>query len=59
MSREEFYAGQSRKFVEDTFGGSLPMFVASFIGGGKLSEKQADELVRLINGHKREERGNG
>ena len=57
-SRDEFYAGQSRKYVEDTFGGSLPRFVASFIGGKGLSEKQADELVRLINDHK-VRRGNG
>ena len=52
MSRDEFYAGQSRKYVEDTFGGSLPMFIASFIGGRGLTDKQADELVHLINHHK-------
>ena len=57
-SRDEFYAGQSRKYVEDTFGGSLPRFVASFIGGKGLSDKQADELVRLINDYK-VGRGNG
>ena len=52
MSRDEFFAGQSRKYVEDTFGGSLPRFITSFIGGKGLSDKQADELVRLINEHK-------
>jgi predicted transcriptional regulator len=51
MSRDEFFAGQSRRYVEDTFGGSLPHFLASFIGGKKLSGKQAEELVRLINEH--------
>jgi predicted transcriptional regulator len=58
VSREDFYACQSRRFVEDTFGGSLPAFVASFITGRPLSEKQADDLVRLINRH-REENQNG
>ena len=53
LTREQFYGGQSRKYVEDTFGGSLPSFIASFIGGKGLSDKQADELVRLINEHKR------
>jgi len=53
LTRDAFYGGQSRKYVEETFGGSLPRFIASFISGGKLSEKQADELVRLINEHKR------
>jgi len=52
MSRDEFYAAQSRHYVEDTFGGSLPRFLASFIGGKMLSDKQANELVRLINEHK-------
>jgi len=53
LTREDFYGGQSRKYVEDTFGGSLPGFLASFIGGKGLSDKQADELVRLIHEHKR------
>jgi len=52
MSREAFFSGQSRCYVDDTFGGSLPRFLASFIGGKKLSDKQAEELVRLINEHK-------
>jgi len=52
ISRDEFYAGQSRRYVENTFGGSLPRFLASFIGGQTLTDKQADELVRLINNHK-------
>ena len=53
LTREQFYGGQSRKYVEDTFGGSLPRFIATFIGGKGLSDKQADELVRLINEYKR------
>ena len=59
MSRDEFYAGQSRKYVEDTFDGSLPKFIASFTGGKGLSDKQTDELMRLINEHKRGERLQG
>jgi len=56
LTREAFYGSQSRKYVEDTFGGSLPQFLASFIGGKGLSDTQADELVRMINEHKRGER---
>ncbi len=52
ISRSEFYARQSRRYVENTFGGSLPKFITSFFGGKKLSVKQAEELVRLINEHK-------
>jgi len=53
LTRDEFYGGQSRKYVEDKFGGSLPRFIASFIGGKGLSDKQADELMLLISEHKR------
>jgi predicted transcriptional regulator len=52
ISKDEFYARQSRRFVEDTFGGSLPKFITAFIGGGKLSDRQAEELKKLIDQHK-------
>ena len=51
LTRDELHAHQSRNFVEDTFGGSLPRFITSFIGGKKLSSKQATELRRLIEEH--------
>jgi predicted transcriptional regulator len=54
MTREEFAQSQSRRYVEDAFGGSLPRFVTAFIGGKRLSDKQADELLRLIGEHKEE-----
>lgn len=52
IKKDEFYARQSRRFVEDTFGGSLPKFLAAFIGGNRLSDRQAEELKRLIDKHK-------
>lgn len=52
ISKDEYYANQSIRFVEDTFGGSLPKFLTAFIGGKKLSEKQAQELKQLIDEHK-------
>ena len=55
LTKDAFYGSRSRKYVEDTFGGSLPKFLASFIGSRGLSEKQADELVRLIHEHKKGE----
>lgn len=48
MSREEFYALQSERFVEETFDGSLPAFLAAFGSRKKLSEKEIDELEMLI-----------
>jgi len=52
LTRDELVSLQSRRYVEDTFGGSLPRFIASFFDGKKLSSEQADELIRLIKDHK-------
>ena len=51
LTREEQIARQSRRYVEDTFGGSLPKFIASFFGGRKLTPEQAAELRLLIEEH--------
>ena len=52
LTRDELIAQQSRRYVEDTFGGSLPKFITSFFGGREISEEQAAELKRLIDEHK-------
>lgn len=49
ISKEEFYAVQSEKFVEDTFSGSLPAFLAAFTTRKKLSEEEIDQLQKLID----------
>ena len=49
VSREEFYALQSERFVEDTFGGSLPAFLAAFGSRKKLSDSEIQELQKLID----------
>ncbi len=51
LTRDEQIARQSRRYVEDTFGGSLPKFITSFFGGKKLTPEQAAELKRLIEEH--------
>lgn len=48
ISREEFYARQSEQFVEETFDGSLPAFLAAFGRRKKLSEAEIDELQKVI-----------
>jgi len=52
INRDEYYAKQSVRFVEDTFGGSLPKFLTAFIGAKSLNKRQADELKKLIDEHK-------
>lgn len=53
VSRSEFYALQSEKFVEETFDGSLPAFVAAFGSRKKLSDAEIDELQKVIDGMRR------
>ena len=48
VSREEFHAMQSERFVEETFDGSLPAFLAAFTSRKKLSEEEIGQLERLI-----------
>lgn len=52
VSREEFYAMQSEQFVEETFQGSLPGFLAAFTKRRRLSEKEIDALQDLIDRHR-------
>ena len=49
VSRQEFYALQSEKFVDEAFHGSLPAFLAAFTARKKLSDAEVSELKRLID----------
>ena len=49
LSKEEFYAAKSDRFVEDTFKGSIPAFIAAFAFGKKLTKKEVDEIQNMID----------
>ena len=53
ISREDFYAVQSEQFVEETFSGSLPAFLAAFTTRKKLSDREIAELQALIDQNRR------
>lgn len=53
VSREEFYARQSEMFVQETFHGSLPAFLAAFGSRKKLSDSEIDELQKVIDSMRR------
>ncbi len=52
ITQQEFQALQSEQFVEETFDGSLPHFLAAFTTRKKLSDKDIAELQKLITQHK-------
>ena len=54
ISKEEFYSMQTERFVEDTFNGSLPAFLAAFTARKGLSAKEIDELKRIISEYEEE-----
>lgn len=49
MSKDEFNAVQSEKFVEETFDGSLPKFLTAFSMRKKLSNEEINELQKFID----------
>lgn len=49
ISRSQFYSLQSRKFVEDTFDGSLPAFIAAFTKNKALTPEEAAEIRKMID----------
>lgn len=48
ISRADFYAMQSEKFVEDTFDGSLPAFLAAFTARKHLSTEEVAVLRQMV-----------
>lgn len=49
ISKQDFYAVQSEKFVDETFKGSLPAFIAAFTKRKKLSTEEISEIRRMID----------
>ena len=49
LSKEDFAALQSESFVEETFSGSLPRFLAAFTRRKKLSAAEVEEIQKYID----------
>ncbi|MBQ9717892.1 MAG: BlaI/MecI/CopY family transcriptional regulator [Clostridia bacterium] len=49
ISKEEFYAMQSEKFVEDTFEGSLPAFLAAFSKRKKYTDEEVEKMKQILD----------
>ena len=48
ISRTEFYAARSEQFVEQTFDGSLPAFLAAFTARKPLTSEEVAQLRRMV-----------
>lgn len=49
ISRDEFYAMQSERFIEETFQGSLPAFLAAFTARKNLTPEEVATLRRMVD----------
>lgn len=55
ISRKDFYSMQSEKFVDETFDGSLPAFLAAFTARKHLTHDEVAHLRRMVEEY--EEKG--
>ena len=51
VAKEDCQAVESDYFLERTFGGSLPGFLAAFLNSKKLTEEEAEEIKKMIDAH--------
>lgn len=51
VSKDDFFALQSKSFVDETFEGSLPAFIAAFTKKQTLSEKDIAEIRAMIDSY--------
>jgi predicted transcriptional regulator len=49
ISKEEYLSLQTEKFVEDTYAGSLPAFIAAFATRRRPSEQELQEIRRMLD----------
>jgi predicted transcriptional regulator len=49
IGRDEVQKAESRQVLERSFEGSLPKFIAAFLGGEKISPEEAEEIRRMLN----------
>lgn len=49
VSKEEIAAMKTDEIIRESFGGSLPRFLAAFAERKKLSESEIDEIQKMID----------
>ena len=54
LTKEAFDSAQSEQFVEETFSGSLPAFLAAFTARKKLTRREVEALQRMIDNYEEE-----
>ena len=55
VSKDDVQASEINEMVEKTFEGSLPAFIAAFTKHQKISEKEIDEVQKMIDRYRKGE----
>ena len=55
VSKDEVQAAELDEFVEKTFEGSMPAFIAAFAKNQKLSDQEIDAMQAMIDQYRRRE----
>ena len=53
VGRQEVQKAESREVVNRSFDGSLPQFIASFLGNEQISDDDAEQIKQMIDLYRR------
>ena len=56
ISQDEAQTAEIDELLDKRFGGSLPAFVAAFAKSSRMSEKELDEVQKMIDRYRKENR---
>ena len=54
LTREEYQTRQSRRFLDENWGGSIPSFLAAFTKPGRLSRKDLEDIRKMLDDYEKE-----
>lgn len=54
VTREQFYAAQSERFLDETYNGSLPAFIAAFARRKSISREDLAQIRAMLDAYEQE-----
>lgn len=53
IGRQQVQKAESREMLDRSFNGSLPQFIAAFLGDEKITDDEAEQIKRMIDEYRR------
>ena len=53
IKRQQVQKSESRQVLERSFDGSLPQFIAAFLGDEKITDDEAEQIKQMIDKYRR------